>query len=74
MVKILKEDNNGRFKNLSFDKSRDNSFYTFQCVVDGLFIFGYNQSGKWEIMNYKNINQIEAIDLLDYVEKEFNKQ
>ena len=59
---------------LSFEKSYDNAFDVFSCRYNNTLILGSNENGKWQIMNYKNINSISACDLIGFIEQSFNKK
>ena len=32
-------------------------------------LFAHNESGKWEITNYKNVNQIEYSNAINYIKE-----
>lgn len=62
-------------KDLFFEKSNDGLYDCFFCrdINERRFYVGGNETGEWEITNYKDVNPISAIEILAEIEYEFRK-
>ncbi len=71
----IKLENGSIINNLTFEESFNGKFVCYTGHYNDLFFIGSNETGTFEIMNYKDFgwNQLVISKLKNIIENEYNK-